>query len=138
MIRYMVLILLFISCGGNRYDREQPLTFSSRSYDSDMQYLFFVIHEGAYSRIYNELFSDRLRQKISLQDFAREMQSFEKKYGPLLVDLSYIQSKTFSTVPFYYKADIVLEYKTRTIFGELVFSGSDNNMKLERYTFYEN
>jgi len=137
VIRYMVLILLFISCGGNRYDREQPLTFSSRSYDSDMQYLFFVIHEGDYSRIYNELFSDRLRQKISLQDFSREMQSFEKKYGPLLVDLSYIQSKTFSTVPFYYKADIVLEYKTRTIFGELVFSGSDNNMKLERYTFYE-
>ncbi len=137
MIRYMVFILLLISCGGNRYDREQPLTFSSESYDSDMQYLFFVIHEGAYSRIYNELFSDRLRQKISLQDFSREMQSFEKKYGPLLDDLSYIQSKTFSTVPFYYKADIVLEYKTRTIFGELVFSGSDNNMKLERYVFYE-
>ncbi len=136
--KYLVLMILVISCTGGQHDLKKPITFQARSYDSDMQYLFLAIHEGAYSRIYNELFSPYLKQQKSLKDFTTEMRYFEEKYGPLIVDLSYTQSITSSTTPFFYSVSLVLEYKNKTIFADFLFGGSEKDMKLEDYTFFEN
>ena|GEM_PF-3235087 len=143
-IRTGFLIVLLLAgltrCASRMHIPEKPIHITVSTVCKDVDILAALIRDGHYARFYREVFSDSLKQTITLEQFQGQMESFVEKYGPLRPVYSEMQSCQ-QTGPSRYQVSYVLQYKTRTVFTDFIFSeqgsGEDPRVLLQSYRFVD-
>lgn len=143
-IRTGVLIILLMAgltrCTPRMHIPEKPIHMTVSTVCKDVDILAALIRDGHYERFYREVFSDSLKQTVSLAQFRGQMTSFVEQYGPLRPVYSEMQSCQ-QIGQTRYQVSYVLQYKTRTVFSEFIFSDQDTSenpkVLLQEYHFVD-
>lgn len=135
-----VILSSLIMCTPRLHVPAKPINITVSTVCKDSNILAALIRDGNYARLYQEVFSDSLKQRIPLSQFQGQMESFISDYGPLRPVYSEMQSCQ-QVGQTHYRISYVLQYKTRTIYTEFLFmeqgTGEDPPVKLVEYRFVD-
>jgi len=116
---------------------ETPLHVTMDTFLSDLEIIESCISEENYLKIYNEIFSDSLKERIGSDEFATMLTTYSDKYGSIRNKLSYTKSMSNQKDPFRVIIHYIFEYELKTIYVEYTFTGSEKEMRLDDYYFTE-
>lgn len=137
-IHLSIFILLissvFIQCNPRFQIPQDEITITTENLRNDVRVVIALISENQYSRLYNEVLSQSLRESTTVSELKSTFENFEKEYGKLVLSDSRLMNHSILDGGIHL-ITYILQYKERTIFAEFTFSGSDDNLQLVNYVF---
>jgi len=127
---------------------DEPIEITMKNSFQSLAFIIELFSTKQELRIYDELFSDSLKSKVSFTEFKTELDELNKKYGELgPYPMSHMRSMVYSgegnpkgldelKEPVIFKG--LLEYEKKTVYFSIFLKGKTNNLKMSNYTFIKN
>ncbi len=128
----IILTFIFIQCHPRYRLPQDEIQIKTESLSSDVRMIIALISEDEYSRLYNEVMSESLRESTSVSQIENLFESFEAEYGRLILTDSRIMNHSVLNEGIHL-VTFIIQYKQRTVFAEFTFSGPSNDLHLVNY-----